>query len=172
MARMSVDSLKANLTNPARTYLWEMIIPAIPGAGGQAEDLLIRCQSTSLPGRSVGVIPVPYKQSAGIQFHGKLTYSHSWTCTFIEGEDHKVHDAIHAWNNFIVDDLDNVGQGDTMIKSDIYLNLLTTKGEDYREVRLIGCFPMEVADVDMSYDDENVVKFSVTFSYDKWEDNA
>ena len=167
---MSVDSLKANLTNPARTYLWEMIIPALPSGIGQPDDLLVRCQSSSLPGRSFGTILVPYKQSAGINYHGKLTYSHSWTCTFIEGEDHKIHDAIHAWNQHIIDDLDNIGAGDTAIKTDIYLTLLTTKGDTYRKIRLVGCFPQDVADVDMSYDDENVVRFSVTFSYDKWED--
>jgi len=169
MAYMSVDSLKANLTNPARTYLWEIIIPALP-AGGSTEDILTRCQSTAIPGRSVGTIAIPFKQSAGLIFHGKLTYDHTWECTFVEGEDKKIHDAIYAWNQYIIDDVTNVGMGDTEIKTDIYLTLLTTKAETYRKIRLVGCFPSAVAAVDMSYDDENIVRYTVTFSFDKWED--
>ena len=35
-------------------------------------------------------IDIPYKQTAGIEVAGKLKYDHTWTCTFVEGEDKKV----------------------------------------------------------------------------------
>ena len=171
MAEMSVDSLKANLTNPARTYLWEVLIPTVPG-GGDADAVLLRAQSTNKPGKSVGAIHVPYKQSAGIQYHGKLSYTHTWDVTFIEGEDKKIFEAINAWMQKVVHDATNVGDGDAAIKSDIYLNLLTTTGEIYQSIKMIGCFPQEVGDVAMAYDDEATVMYPVTFAYDRWEDRT
>ena len=171
MVEMSVDSLKANLTNPARAYLWEVIIPTIP-AGGDADSIMLRAQSATKPGKSVGAIHVPFKQSGGLQFHGKLTYTHTWECTFIEGEDKKIFTAINGWLQKIVHDYNNVGDGDLAIKSDIYLNLLTTAGEVYQSIKLIGCFPQEVGEVPLSYDEEATIMYPVTFAYDRWEDRT
>jgi len=168
MPLMGIETLKQNLTNPARVYLWEILVPA-PIGGGNSDVLTTRCQSTSIPGRSFGEIVVPYKQTAGLKFPGKLTYPHTWECTFIDAEDKAIFDAIYAWKQAIVDDFDGVGQGDNAIKQDIYLTLLTTTGEIYMTIKLVGAYPQEVGNVDLSYDAEDTVKFPVTWSYDRWE---
>lgn len=168
MPQMGLDSLKANLSNPARVYLWDVIIPS-PIGDGDTDTLMLRCQSTNIPGRSVGTIAVPYKQSAGIQFPGKLAYSHTWECVFIEGEDKKIHDAIYSWMQRIVHDRDNVSDGDIAIKSDIWLSLITTKGEEYMKIKLIGCYPEAVGDVAVAYDTDERINYTVTFRYDRWE---
>jgi len=168
MAEMGVNALKNNLTNPARTYLWEMIIPN-PIGGGDSETLTLRCQSTNVPGRSFGEIKVPFKQSAGLKFPGKLTYSQIWACTFIEGEDKKIFDAIHAWNQSVINDYENIGEGDTEIKQDLYLTLLTTKGDEALKIKLVGCYPQEVGEVALNYETEDSIKYPVTFSFDRWE---
>jgi len=166
-SKMSVNNLKANLTNPARTYLWDVVI-ANPIGGGDTETLMLRAQSTSIPGRSQGQIAVPYKQSAGIEFPGKLAYDHTWDVTFVEGEDRKIFDSIYAWLQNVVHDVDNVGLGDPGVKSDILLQLITTKGEEWMRIKLIGCYPLRVGSVDMSYNNESIVNFSVTWSFDSW----
>lgn len=166
MPYLGVDSLKQNLSNPQRVYLWEVSF-VNPIGGGDREVLTLRCQSSTIPGRSVGEIVVPFKQTGGIKYPGKLTYSHSWTCEFIEGEDGKVFDAIYAWAQQIVNDYDGVGEVD--IKSDIYLKLLSTKGEETREIKLVGCYPQDRPDVAVNYGNEDVLRYTVTFSYDYWE---
>ena len=171
MPEMGIDTLKSNLTNPARVYLWEIVIPTAIG-GGDLTALTTRCQSTSIPGRSVGEILVPYKQTGGIKFPGKLTYPHTWETTFIESEDKKIFDAIYAWNQEVIHDYDGIGAGDTAIKQDLYLTLLTTKGEIYLGIKLVGCYPQEVGNVDLNYDAEDPVRFTVTWSYDRWEESA
>ena len=88
----SYDVLKNNLTNPQRTYLWEVLIPK-PVGGGSSETFAVRAQSTEIPGASFATINIPYKQTAGVVFAGKLQYDHKWNATFIEGEDHIVYDA-------------------------------------------------------------------------------
>ena len=165
---MGVDSFKNNLTNPARVYLWEIILPSLIG-GGDHLALTLRAQSTVIPGRSVGEILIPYKQTAGVKYPGKLTYTHTWDVTFVEGEDSRIFRAIHDWNQKIVDDFDGVGDGDSEIKADILLNLLTTKGQPYNLFKMVGAYPQAVGDIPLDYGAEAQINFPVTFSFDAWE---
>ena len=70
MALMGLDSLKSNLTNPARTYLWEVVIP-VPIGNGDTDTYTVRAQTTEIPARSNGEITIPFKQTAGIKVAGK-----------------------------------------------------------------------------------------------------
>jgi len=167
MSNMSADNLKNNISNPAKTFLWDVVIPN-PIGGGDAESLEVRCQSTVIPGRSVGEILVPYKGTAGIKFPGKLTMSHSWVAVFIEGIDKKVFDTIYAWKQTVVNARTGVGGPDADIKSDIYLRLLDQQGNVFMKLKLVGCYPQAVDDVPIAYDDEANVMYNVTWSYDYW----
>jgi len=168
MSNMGVDSLKNNLSNPARTYLWEVMF-SNPIGGGDADALMLRCQTTNIPGRSLGEILVPFKQSAGIKFPGKYTVTHTWACSFIEGVDAKVFNAVYAWKQAIVHDKLNVGGPDVIIKANIYLRLLDTKGSVYQKIKMVGCYPQELEEVPLAYEDEKVIMYPVTFSFDHWE---
>jgi len=168
MPNMGVDVITSNLTNPQRTYLWEIVIPSMIG-GGDGEILQARAQTTALPGSSVGDILVPYKQTAGIKYPGKLTYTHTWDVTFIEGEDAKVFAAVHAWNQQVIHNVSGVSAGDDAIKANLFFKELTTKGAEGLRIKLVGCYPQQVADVPMSYDNSDVKRVTVTFSYDSWE---
>lgn len=164
---MGIDSLKSNLTNPSRLYLWEIVFPTVIG-GGDSDVLMLRAQSTSKPGREYQPIHVPFKQTGGMRFNGKLDYSHIWECTFIEGEDRKVFDAIYGWLQSIIGDETGIGLGDAFIKVDLILRMITTAGEDYEQIKMKGCFPLAISDVPLAYDMNDVLKYSVRFSYDSW----
>jgi len=168
MAHMSADNLKSNLTNPAKAYLWEVLF-ANPIGGGDAESLELRCQTTVIPGRSVGDILIPFKGTGGIRFPGKLTFSHDWPTTFVESsEDAKTFKALHAWNQAIIDARTGIGGPDVTIKADIYLYLLDTEGNVWLKIKLVGCYPKTVDDVPVAYDAEGNIAFAATFSYDYW----
>lgn len=170
MPKMGADNLKASLSNPARVYLWEVIIPNVLGGGADPEDLLVRCQSTNIPGRQQGQIVVPYKQTAGIVYPGKLAYGgHTWQSTFVEGEDKVIHDFVYNWQQIVVSDRDGVGNGDENVKADILLSMVTTKGDEYMRIKLFGCYPQEIGDVALSYDTEAMIMYPVTFAFDRWE---
>lgn len=168
MAEMGLDTFKANLSNPARVYLWEMLI-INPVGGGDGDVLSIRCRSTSVPGKSFGNIDIPFKQTAGIRVHGKETYSHEITLEFIEGEDRKVFDAIHAWHQQTIHNRTGKGLSDDELKRDMVLNLVKTSGEDWMNLKLMGCYPQAVPDVPLNYETEGEFRYSVTFAYDRWE---
>ena len=168
MAKMGSDSLKNNLTNVARVYLWEVLFTN-PIGGGDGDVLELRCQTTAVPGRSVGSIHIPFKATGGLEFPGKVTFSHSWTCSFVEGTDGKVFDALHAWLQEMGDAATGIGGLDTAVKTNIYLNLLDQEGNIYRTIKMEGCFVKAVDDTPLPYGDEAEIKYNATFSYDRWE---
>jgi len=168
--KLSAETLKYNLTNPARTYMWDIIFPRVVG-GGDNNALTIRAQSTAIPGRSIGTILLPYKATAGVIYPGKNTYDHEWSVTFLEGEDKKIHNAIYTWMNYAVDDIYGFGAGDLVVKSDIYLRLLSTRsGSEHAVFRMVGAFPTNIAKAELDNASEDVVRYSVTFGYDRWVD--
>jgi len=167
MANMSVENFRNNLTNPARAYLWDVMF-SNPIGGGDAETLELRCQTTSIPGRSVGAILVPFKGTAGIKFAGRLTMSHTWPATFVESVDKEVFNALQAWNQAIINARTGVGGLDILIKSNIYLRLLDAEGNVYLKIKLVGCYPESVDDTPVAYETEGVIMYSTTFSYDYW----
>lgn len=168
MAEFGTDSLKANLTNPQREYLWEVLIPA-PVGDGTTETFQIRAQSSQVPGRSNPHILVPYKQTAGVAYAGKLKYDHTWECTFIEGEDKKVYDALYSWQQAIVNDVAGVGVGDPLYKTDMYIILQTTAGGDSLKLKLKGAWVEAVAPASLTYSGEGEVRYTVTFVFDSTE---
>ena len=165
---MGVDSLKANLTNPARVYLWDVIIPA-PIGTGDTTTYQVRAQTSQVPQVSDAPIHIDYKQTAGVQVSGKKEYEHTWACTFLEGEDHKVYDALYSWTQTIVHDVTGVGVGDPLYKTDVYLNLVTVAGSNYMSVHLKGAWIQTIGTFEVSYATNDVIKYTVTFQFDSIE---
>jgi len=169
MPNMGIDSLKANLTNPARTYLWEVLVP-VPIGDGDSEIFTIRAQSSEIPSRSYGEIQIQYKQTPGIKVAGKLQYDQSWSCTFVEGEDKKVFDALQSWQQQVVDNKAGTGAGDPNYKADVYITTIKTDGDIYMKLKLKGAWVQEVAKVSLDYSNNETIKYNVTFAFDRWED--
>lgn len=169
MATMGISSLKTNLSNPQRVYNWELLIPS-PVGDGDSETLLLRCQTTSIPGKSFGDIPIPFKGTPGIGVPGKLTMTHILPFTFIEGEDKEVFKALYSWMQQINHDRLGVGIGDILIKKDIYMTLISTAGEDTLKIKLIGCYPREVTETPVTMAEEANVMYSGSFWYDSWQE--
>ena len=165
---MGVDSLKANLTNPGRTYLWDVIVP-IPVGGGDTTTFKIRAQSTQIPNVYNDAIHIDYKQTPGIELAGRKRLSHTWTCTFLESEDHLTYDALYAWCQAIVHDVDGIGVGDPLYKTDVYVALVTVAGETYQKFKLKGTWVQTIDAVDLRYADNGVITYNVTFRYDSFE---
>lgn len=168
MTQMGVDNLRNNLTNPQRLYLWEFWC-LNPIGGGDGETLLLRCQTAEIPGESFGKIHIPFKQSGGIEVPGKRNYDHILETTMIEGEDGAVLDIIYDWMQRIVHNKTGIGVGDPLIKTDVYLSLIKTGGDESKRFRYVGVYPENRGKVPVSYDDEGNLLYPVGWSYDRWE---
>jgi len=164
---MSTDKLKANLTNGQRTYNWDVYIPN-PLGEGDPEAFTLRCQSASRPGRSFTPIHIDYKQGPGFNVPGKNRYDQSWTVTVLEGEDAAMHKFFYSWQQNIVNDKSELGFGDAFVKRDIYFSLHSTKGNETLKLKLIGAWPASVPETPVSMGGEELVRYTITFSFDKW----
>lgn len=168
--RMSIDALKNNLTNPARAYRWEIVIPNLPG-GGDEDSLELRGYSSVIPGRSVGEILVPFKGTAGMKVPGKLDLTHNWPVTFWESEsDKKTFDALHSWQELIINAETGIGTPDPTLKTDLYLRCLKATDTSWLKIKLVGCYVQSVDDAPLTWEAEDLISFSSTFSYDYWKD--
>lgn len=166
---MSADNLKHDISNPARVYLFDVVLSKIIG-GGNKDHLEVRAQSTVIPGRSFGDIHIPYKGTPGIKFPGKLIMPQLWPSVFVEGIDQEVFDAIYGWKQAIQNARTGIGGLDSSIKADIYLRLLDQQENVIKKIKLVGCYPQSVDDVPVAYDDEAMIMYNVGFSYDYWEE--
>ncbi len=169
MSDIQVDKLKVNLSNPQRSYQFEVVIPN-PLGSGDSETLLVRARSATVPGRSFGKINIPWKNSAGYNVPGKIKFAQSWNVVFVEGEDAAIKEAIESWMNLIADGETLIGLGDNLIKKNIFLRLLATDGITVTSTyKLLGAFPAEVQDAPVDMASENEVTYTVVWSYDRWE---
>jgi len=162
---LGINNLDANLSSPAKSYLWEVVFPN--PVSGDSETFTLRCQSASIPEKSLGVIKIEYKQTPGVKYPGKSRMPQTWPLTFVEGEDRAVSNAMSAWIDSIVNP--KTGLGSLVVKSDIYLKLLNTDGETAQTYRMVGAYPETLTEVPLSYESETDVRYSVNFSYDRWE---
>lgn len=170
MGILNADALKNNLSNPARPWMWELVMPN-PRGDGDTETLRLRCQSASIPRRGVSTFNIPFKQTAGVEYAGKLEYDHTWDLEFIEGEDRAIWDAFYSWCQLCIDDYAGTGVDDADLKTDIYLTLLThTDGTIYSKIKLIGCFVKEMKSVNLTQGEgRDAIKIGVTMNFDRWE---
>ncbi len=169
MSIMNSDSLKYNISNPAKAYLWEFVMPN-PRGDGDTDTLRLRCQSAQLPERSFEVIHIDYMQTGGFNVPGRERFPGVITLEFVEGEDSAVWDAFYSWCELCVGSYDGVGVADPELKSDFYLNLLTkTDGTTYNKVKFIGGWVSKLNSVDLGYEQNKNIVLRVDLTYDRWE---
>lgn len=167
MSLMGQDALKANLTNPQRSFLFDVLIP-IPIGNGDFDTLQVRARSTQIPARTNEVIKIPYKQTAGIVVAGKDHLDQEWNCEFMEGEDQLIWQAITSWQQIIVDSLAGVSNGD--YQTDVYLNMSGTDGQTTMNLKLKNAWVSKLGAVALNYTNNTIVTYPVTFTFDYYID--
>jgi hypothetical protein len=166
---MNIATLRTNLANPQRTYLWQIWFDKLIGGGNP--DIKFRAQASMLPGRAFGDILVPYMQTAGIRYPGKMSMSHDWTIQFVEGEDGIVQKAFYAWHEAViaVDTGKRPELTDSAIKTDAYLQMLGVRGSPTQKYVLRGVYCKTLPEVQVAYEQDQTFMYSVTLSFDDWE---
>lgn len=97
---MGIGSLKAQLSNPQRAFLFEVRIPTPQGGGVTSPAIVtVRAEATKIPKRSNTPIKLAYKQTAGIVIKGADTLTHTWKVTFKEGEDAAIYTMVRKWQS-------------------------------------------------------------------------
>ena len=122
-----------------------------PGAGANFFEFY--CKATSIPGSSIGIIPVGYK-GRPVKFSGERTYI-DWVVQVYDSSVGNLRQLFDEWIN-AMDTRDMSG---------------TQSNSQYqKKISLVNCFPIDVSAIDLSYDvPDTFAEFTVTLTYDYWK---
>ena len=143
-------------------------------AGGVQFD--IYCKATSVPGSSIGVIPVAW-QGRIVKFSGERTYA-DWSIQIYDSSvpSQKLRLLFENWINLMNHReshiLDYSLTGDwTVSFNDVVKSVGTSPQAGHTETyKMRNCFPIDISPIDMSYDmTDTFAELTVTMAYDFWE---
>lgn len=164
----NIDRFKASFRDGgARTSQFDVFItnPINPMADSKTP---MRCKSAQLPGKTINNIDVFHKGRA-VKVAGKAVYE-DWTVTFYNNEDFNIHDAFMDWMNAINSPIENRREtGSSSIldyKSTGLVYQLSQTNEIVKVFEVAGIYPTNVGAIELSWDNEAVQEFPVTFAVD------
>lgn len=152
---------------PQKAYMFEVeIIDNTNGYG--YNNLKYYVKDVTVPSRSKDPIVIEYVGTK-INWAGKDTAS-QLSINFWDDEDLKMTNFLHSWYNLSSDSIygDSASKvnytRDVRVKLKPTLDIGTTGSFVFR-----GCFPTQIGEITLSYDDSNVMEIPTTFAYDYME---
>jgi len=161
---MSIDEFRASVSAFARPTLFEVSFPSLLD-----ENIKFLCKGASLPPSTLGVIEVPF-QGRKQKIPGDRTFQ-DWTITVMNDESMVLRKQLEDWSNFINGHRSNTGPAS--FKESLHNGVVKQFGNDgttIAEYELIDCFPLEVGQIDLSFESvDTIEEFTVTLSYTVWD---
>lgn len=164
----TIDQVRA-VAEPIRLYNFQMIITPPGFVGADVQEISLRCQATSLPGRRI--TPIPYtlsKFTVGVS--GRVDYEHQWTTVLLEGVDAAIHKLIGVWMNHAFNAYNGKGayMPDIMATANLYL--LDSMDVVISSRVLYNIWPIDFPRIDVNAGENALVSMPVTWWYDWWDD--
>jgi hypothetical protein len=127
---------------------------------------MLLASGASLPGFSVGTVPVPYRGKV-VNFAGEKTFQ-PWTVTFQNDNEFSNREYFERWN-YNISNNDTIGGRLTDYFQDISVFQLDRNSDInfLRRYDFKNAFPTEVSEIALDYaQGDSIETFSVTFTYD------
>jgi hypothetical protein len=157
----------------ARANLFEvtMQFPILLGNSDAARKLTFMCKSASLPGVSVGTVPM-YYFGRELKFAGNKNFQ-DWSITIINDEDFLVRNAFEEWSDGInrhVENLRTLGNNPNSYQVDMQVVQYGKSGNGIKGYNLVGCWPTDISTIDLDWGTNDTIEdFTVTLAYQWWE---
>ena len=166
----------------ARSNLFEVEIPDIPGGGADVSDeIRFLVKAAEIPASNIGNIPVPFRGRV-LPVAGDRTFD-PWTVTIINDVKFNVRDAMEQWSN-LINDLQfsggDINPADYQTKAEVFQLGRNAKnsGKDMsggepipvlRQYNFEGIYPNAVSSIPLDYGaTDQIEEFQVTFNYIFW----
>lgn len=179
---MRIDDFKTALAQGgARSNLFRVTVfwpnadirgEADQNIGGDAlHSFMIK--TAALPGSTINSIPVPFRGRT-LKVTGDRDFA-DWTVTVINDNNFSVRNAFERWHDAINGNASNVsGRGLDVTNFNTYVanievDQLGRNGQAIKRYRLIGAWPTDVSNIDVSYDVGEIEEFTVNFTYQWFE---
>ena len=164
-----IDSFKGKLQKGgvrSNQFRIDMTFPAIVAAGTAKEQIQYLCSASTLPKQTMGTTEVAFR-GRKLQLAGDSRTYEPWDITVLQ-DDFTVYNAFEDWQNMMSDVLTgklNTSTNDYKANAEIFQ--LDRDGLTVKQIILHGCFPSDIAAIDLSMDtDDEVQTFDVTLAYD------
>jgi hypothetical protein len=165
-----------------RTYNFDLTIleaTRIDPSLGDIDNLVVRIKSCVIPSRGNEIIE-SYFMGMKQLFPGKPVFGHTLNCMIEEGSDQKMLTFLNTWNNKIFNTVvadSNAGasvlgtkRGTNGYASDMILQMYNYDGTPLtKAIKFFNSWPSNVADASLDFTSNDSVKYSVDFSYDRYE---
>jgi hypothetical protein len=179
---MRIDDFKTALAQGgARSNLFRATI-FWPNADvrGEADQVIggdalhsFMIKAAALPGSTINSIPVPFRGRT-LKVSGDRDFA-DWNITVINDNNFSVRNAFERWHDAINGNASNVsGRGFNAADFNSYVSTIEIEqlgrnGQAIKRYRLLGAWPTEVAQIDVSFDLGEIEEFGVTFAYQWFE---
>lgn len=164
MARSSLRDA-AGLPDPQFAYNFDLFFDDIPGGQGtDGRGLAIRCMSATLPGKQIEQVVVPL-HGIEIPYGGRQIYNKTFSVVFHETRDSAIRNAIIGWINAYRNNQLNTGSSFSVISRTGEIVLYDDVPNETKRVRVFGCFPLNLDDLQLDGGQSAAVQYNVTFSY-------
>lgn len=162
MPGLHISDYTALVGNPAKAFMWDVLIPALPVSS-------IKALSSQVPGVSLTDMELWHLGQKAL-FPGTVEYTHTWNCTVVESESGDVYNAMSAWHNLIFDQKTGVMGDVAAFKRDVTINMLTSSGSTWLSLILKGAYPKEIAELEIDKSNNaEPVKWVLNFNFDWFE---
>lgn len=162
MPRVSIQQMAAT-KDPLQTWNWEVLFPRIPGVQ-DTRALTVRAISTSLPGSQIEQASWE-GHGKKLNFGGRLTFSGTWDCTFIEARDSSTRDALVGWRETVRSWKKNSGTYKEEHAVIAELTLYDAADRPSKTIKMFNCFPTNIGDVSLD-NSSSVMQIQCTLSFD------
>lgn len=159
---LQVSEFISNIANPAKSFLWNVIVPRLP---------LVQFTAQTAQFPSVGSTDIDlFYQGQMIKFAGAIEYEHTWVMNFVESETAIIYNALYEWRQLLWDQVTGLAAVPAAYKDRVTVQALTSQGIPWLTARLKGVYPkiVDAVEMDRSANTE-AWKWNVTFSFDEWE---
>ena len=128
-------------------------------------------KAATIPGAELNNIPVRY-MGRSINVAGQRGPFPPWEVLVIN-DDFSIRHTIEQWNNAINSFQGNLntlgGSSPSLYKADAQITQYSTTGEILRVYNFVGLYPQVIAPMQVSWEQEGIQEFGVTFQYDYWQ---
>ena len=165
---------RASSVDFARQNLFRVISITGGQSPGISESDLVYLTSTTLPGRAINNVPVPFM---GLSFNvpGTANYPNSagWTVNFRMDANQEIRSKLESWSRSIFDDAKSTGVYSVGNQSIVTLALMNKAGGAIRTYKLIGAYLVNVGEqtLDVTTAGELITQ-AATIAYSYWELSA
>ena len=161
-----IDSFKTQLqSGGVRSNQFRVDIDLPTGNSTHTEKIQYLCSSTTLPKQTIGTTEVAFR-GRKLQIAGDTRTFEPWDITVLN-DDFSVYNTFEDWQNYINDVMSNRTVAVEDYKAEAEIHQLNRDGDSIKQITLHGCFPSDIAAIDLSMDtDDEVQTFDVTLAYD------